>query len=118
MPEDNSEGCAPQVRVLGTQAWLCTKEILEECTGAGAAANYAGEDSVDPREISSELLVQRGGRLPPKHAPPGNSQESRQDERYNVASSRLATLLRFCRRPEQSAVDPLAEGEEGDAEEL
>ncbi|KAJ1153672.1 hypothetical protein NDU88_006431 [Pleurodeles waltl] len=34
--------------------------------------------------------------------------------RYKVASSRLATLLRFCRRP---AVDPLAEGEEGDAEE-
>ncbi|KAJ1197539.1 hypothetical protein NDU88_001396 [Pleurodeles waltl] len=38
--------------------------------------------------------------------------------RYNVASSRLATLLRFCRRPEQSAVDPLVEGEVGDAEEL
>ncbi|KAJ1084879.1 hypothetical protein NDU88_005025 [Pleurodeles waltl] len=38
--------------------------------------------------------------------------------RYNVAGSRLATLLRFCRRPEQSAVDPLVEGEEGDAEEL
>ncbi|KAJ1164930.1 hypothetical protein NDU88_005362 [Pleurodeles waltl] len=27
--------------------------------------------------------------------------------RYKVASSRLANLLRFCRRPEQSAVDPL-----------
>ncbi|KAJ1150290.1 hypothetical protein NDU88_003085 [Pleurodeles waltl] len=40
-PEDNSEGCALQVRVSGTQAWLCTKEILEECTGAGAAANHA-----------------------------------------------------------------------------
>ncbi|KAJ1168238.1 hypothetical protein NDU88_000185, partial [Pleurodeles waltl] len=39
-------------------------------------------------------------------------------KRYKVASSHLATLLRFCRRPEQSAVDPLAEGEEGDAEEL
>ncbi|KAJ1178880.1 hypothetical protein NDU88_004122 [Pleurodeles waltl] len=39
-------------------------------------------------------------------------------KRYKVASSRLATCLRFCRRPEQSAVDPLAEGEEGDAEEL
>ncbi|KAJ1148154.1 hypothetical protein NDU88_000992 [Pleurodeles waltl] len=37
---------------------------------------------------------------------------------YKVASSRLATLLWFCRRPEQSAVDPLAEGEEGNAEEL
>ncbi|KAJ1167295.1 hypothetical protein NDU88_007687 [Pleurodeles waltl] len=41
MPEDNSGGRALQVRVLGTQAWLCTKEILEECTGAGAAANHA-----------------------------------------------------------------------------
>ncbi|KAJ1183136.1 hypothetical protein NDU88_008306 [Pleurodeles waltl] len=40
-PEDNSEGCALQEGVSGTQAWLCTKEILEECTGAGAAANHA-----------------------------------------------------------------------------
>ncbi|KAJ1125658.1 hypothetical protein NDU88_004081 [Pleurodeles waltl] len=39
-------------------------------------------------------------------------------KRYKVASSGLAILLRFCRCPEQSAVDPLAEGEEGDAEEL
>ncbi|KAJ1108336.1 hypothetical protein NDU88_005712 [Pleurodeles waltl] len=39
-------------------------------------------------------------------------------KRYKVASSRLATLLWFCRRPKQSAVDPLAEGGEGDAEEL
>ncbi|KAJ1161817.1 hypothetical protein NDU88_002298 [Pleurodeles waltl] len=39
-------------------------------------------------------------------------------KRYKFASSRLATLLQFCRHPEQSAVDPLAEGEEGDAEEL
>ncbi|KAJ1187507.1 hypothetical protein NDU88_004282 [Pleurodeles waltl] len=41
MPEDNSGGRARQVRVLGTQAWLCTKEILEECTGAGVAAKHA-----------------------------------------------------------------------------
>ncbi|KAJ1118507.1 hypothetical protein NDU88_006698 [Pleurodeles waltl] len=116
-PEDNSEGCALQEGVSGTQAWLCTKEILEECTGAGAAANHAEEDSVDPREISSELLVQRGGRLPPEHAPPGNIEKAGRMKGYKVASSRLATLLRFCRRPEQSAVDPLAEGEEGDAEE-
>ncbi|KAJ1089757.1 hypothetical protein NDU88_002902 [Pleurodeles waltl] len=39
-------------------------------------------------------------------------------KRYKVAVVVFATLLRFCRRPEQSAVDPLAEGEEGDAEEL
>ncbi|KAJ1159028.1 hypothetical protein NDU88_011698 [Pleurodeles waltl] len=38
--------------------------------------------------------------------------------RYKVASSRHTTLLRFCRCPEQSAVDPLVEGEAGDAEEL
>ncbi|KAJ1085247.1 hypothetical protein NDU88_005380 [Pleurodeles waltl] len=42
----------------------------------------------------------------------------RQDQRYKVAVVVFATLLRFCRRPEQSAVDPLAEGEERDAEEL
>ncbi|KAJ1212890.1 hypothetical protein NDU88_000533 [Pleurodeles waltl] len=40
-PEDNSGGRELQVRVSGTQAWLCTKEILEECTGARAAANHA-----------------------------------------------------------------------------
>ncbi|KAJ1139680.1 hypothetical protein NDU88_006047 [Pleurodeles waltl] len=39
-------------------------------------------------------------------------------KRYKVAVVVFATLLRFCSRPEQSAVDPLAEGEEGDAEEL
>ncbi|KAJ1195069.1 hypothetical protein NDU88_004352 [Pleurodeles waltl] len=39
-------------------------------------------------------------------------------KRYKVAVVVFATLLRFCRRPEQSAVDPLAEGEERNAEEL
>ncbi|KAJ1128837.1 hypothetical protein NDU88_007209 [Pleurodeles waltl] len=39
-------------------------------------------------------------------------------KRYNVAVVVFATLLRFCRRPEQSAVDHLAEGEERSAEEL
>ncbi|KAJ1199579.1 hypothetical protein NDU88_003413 [Pleurodeles waltl] len=77
-----------------------------------------GEDSVNPREISSELLVQRGGRLPPQHAPPGKQTRRRLDQRYKVAVVVFATLLRFCRRPEQSAVDSLAEGEERDAEEL
>ncbi|KAJ1138410.1 hypothetical protein NDU88_004796 [Pleurodeles waltl] len=88
-PEDNSGSCALQ-----------------------------GDDSVDPREISSELLVQRGGRLPPEHAPPGKQSRRRQDQRYKVAVVVFATLLRFCRRPEQSAVDSLAEGEERDAEDL
>ncbi|KAJ1119469.1 hypothetical protein NDU88_007654 [Pleurodeles waltl] len=77
-----------------------------------------GEDSVDPREISSELLVQRGGRLPPQHASPGKQSRRRLDQRYKVAVVVFATLLRFCRRPEQSAVNSLAEGEERDAEEL
>ncbi|KAJ1190186.1 hypothetical protein NDU88_006924 [Pleurodeles waltl] len=39
-------------------------------------------------------------------------------KRYKDAVVVFATLWRFCRRPEQSAVDPLAEGEEGDAEDL
>ncbi|KAJ1089732.1 hypothetical protein NDU88_002877 [Pleurodeles waltl] len=39
-------------------------------------------------------------------------------KRYKVAVVVFATLLLFCRRPEQSAVDPLADGEEGNAEEL
>ncbi|KAJ1128930.1 hypothetical protein NDU88_007302 [Pleurodeles waltl] len=39
-------------------------------------------------------------------------------KRYKFAVVVFATLLWFCRRPEQSAVDPLAEGEERDAEEL
>ncbi|KAJ1118538.1 hypothetical protein NDU88_006729 [Pleurodeles waltl] len=82
------------------------------------AANRAGEDSVDPREISSELLVQRGGRLPPQHAPPGKQSRRRQDQRYRVAVVVFATMLQFCRLPSRSAVDSLAEGEERDAEEL
>ncbi|KAJ1090968.1 hypothetical protein NDU88_004096 [Pleurodeles waltl] len=40
-PDDNSGGRAMQARVPATQAWLCTKEILEECTGAGVAAKHA-----------------------------------------------------------------------------
>ncbi|KAJ1125786.1 hypothetical protein NDU88_004208 [Pleurodeles waltl] len=39
-PDDNSGGRAMQVRVPGTQAWPCTKEILGECTGAGVAAKH------------------------------------------------------------------------------
>ncbi|KAJ1091030.1 hypothetical protein NDU88_004158 [Pleurodeles waltl] len=40
-PEDNSGGRAMQLRVPWTQAWLCPKEILEKCTGAGVAAKHA-----------------------------------------------------------------------------
>ncbi|KAJ1115786.1 hypothetical protein NDU88_004008 [Pleurodeles waltl] len=41
---------------------------------------WQGEDSVDPREISSWIPVQGEGRQPSEHAPPGNSRESRRDE--------------------------------------
>ncbi|KAJ1152894.1 hypothetical protein NDU88_005668 [Pleurodeles waltl] len=37
-PEDNLEGRAMQVRVLWTQAWLCTKDFHRKCTEAGVAA--------------------------------------------------------------------------------
>ncbi|KAJ1217346.1 hypothetical protein NDU88_004940 [Pleurodeles waltl] len=77
-----------------------------------------GEDSVDPREISSELLVQRGGRLPPQHAQAGKQSRRRQDQRYRVAVVVFATMLQVCRLPARSAVDSLSEGEERDAEEL
>ncbi|KAJ1212940.1 hypothetical protein NDU88_000583 [Pleurodeles waltl] len=84
----------------------------------GRKLDQEGEDSVDPQEISSELLVQRGGRLPPQHAPPGKQSRRRQDQRYRVAVVVFATMLQFCRLPARSAVDSLAEGEERDAEEL
>ncbi|KAJ1143763.1 hypothetical protein NDU88_010068 [Pleurodeles waltl] len=77
-----------------------------------------GEDSVDPQEISSELLVQEGGRLPPEHAPPGNRRESWQDEAIQGCSNHLFYFVAVLQASEQSAVDPLAEGEERSAEEL
>ncbi|KAJ1125043.1 hypothetical protein NDU88_003482 [Pleurodeles waltl] len=125
-PETNLESRAMQVRVPWTQAWLCTKDFRRKCTGAGVAAKSRfpamqpseGEDSVDPREISSELLVQRGGRLPPQHAQAGKQSRRRQDQRYRVAVVVFATMLQVCRLPARSAVDSLSEGEEGDAEEL
>ncbi|KAJ1153802.1 hypothetical protein NDU88_006560 [Pleurodeles waltl] len=90
--------------------------------GTGNAAFWClrlqGEDSVDPREISSELLVQRGGRLPPQHAQAGKQSRRRQDQRYRVAVVVFATMLQVCRLPAWSAVVSLSEGEEGDAEEL
>ncbi|KAJ1106584.1 hypothetical protein NDU88_003985 [Pleurodeles waltl] len=91
--------------------------VAQEGPG-GRKLDQKGEDSVDPREISSELLVQRGGRLPPQHAPPGKQSRRRQDQRYRVAVVVFATMLQFCRLPARSAVDSLVEGEERDAEEL
>ncbi|KAJ1126624.1 hypothetical protein NDU88_005031 [Pleurodeles waltl] len=96
------------------QKWFPPKDSQQ----ALLAANRAGDDSVDPREISLALLVQRGGRLPPQHAPPGKQSRRRQDQRYRVAVVVFATMLQFCRLPARSAVDSLAEGEERDAEEL
>ncbi|KAJ1172095.1 hypothetical protein NDU88_003947 [Pleurodeles waltl] len=41
MPESNSVSWAMQDGVLGTQARLCTQEVLEKCPEAGAAAKNA-----------------------------------------------------------------------------
>ncbi|KAJ1167820.1 hypothetical protein NDU88_008208 [Pleurodeles waltl] len=40
-PETNLESRAMQVRVLWTQAWLCTKDFRRKCTEAGVAAKVA-----------------------------------------------------------------------------
>ncbi|KAJ1089804.1 hypothetical protein NDU88_002948 [Pleurodeles waltl] len=40
-PEDNLGGRAMQVRVLWTQAGLCTKDFRRKCTEAGVAAKFA-----------------------------------------------------------------------------
>ncbi|KAJ1183158.1 hypothetical protein NDU88_008327 [Pleurodeles waltl] len=65
-------------------------------------SSWCREEAGYPQSMHHLETVEKAGRM----------------KRYKVASSRLATLLQFCRRPEQSVVDPLAEGEEGDAEEL
>ncbi|KAJ1195737.1 hypothetical protein NDU88_005005 [Pleurodeles waltl] len=80
--------------------------------------HWQREDSVNPREISSQLLMQRGGRLPPWDAHQEKQSRRQQERRYNVEVVVLATLLQFFRLPARSAVGFLAEGEEGDAEEL
>ncbi|KAJ1205090.1 hypothetical protein NDU88_000525 [Pleurodeles waltl] len=113
-----------QLRVQRSFYWT---EEAEVSAGTKRARDFpfggriplaVGEDSVDPREISSELLVQRGGRLPPQHAQAGKQSRRRQDQRYRVAVVVFATMLQVCRLPARSAVDSLAEGEERDAEEL
>ncbi|KAJ1121292.1 hypothetical protein NDU88_009405 [Pleurodeles waltl] len=117
-PEDNSEGCALQEGVSGTPAWLCTKEILKECTGAGAAANHMGKIPSTHRRFHQSSWCREEAGYPQSMHHQETVEKAGRMGQYKVASSRLATLLQFCRRPEQSAVDPLAEGEEGDAEEL
>ncbi|KAJ1192536.1 hypothetical protein NDU88_001843 [Pleurodeles waltl] len=69
---------------------------------ATTKSSWCREEAGYPQSMHHLETVEKAGRM----------------RRYKVASSRLATLLRFCRHPEQSAVNPLLEGEEGDAEEL
>ncbi|KAJ1110155.1 hypothetical protein NDU88_007510 [Pleurodeles waltl] len=122
-PEDNLEGRAMQVtwtelldsRDLARRAERRPRGPVMQFFGA---CGCRGTILSDPREISSELLVRRGGRLPPQHAPSGKQSRRRQDQRYRVAVVVFATLLQFCRFPARSAVDSLAEGEERDAEEV
>ncbi|KAJ1108333.1 hypothetical protein NDU88_005709 [Pleurodeles waltl] len=56
----------------------------------------------DPQSMHHQETVENAGRM----------------RRYNIAGSRLATLLRFCRRPGAVSSRSLVEVEEGDAEEL
>ncbi|KAJ1153799.1 hypothetical protein NDU88_006557 [Pleurodeles waltl] len=56
----------------------------------------------DPQIMQNQETVEKAGRM----------------KRYNVAGSRLANLLRFCRRPGAVSGRSLVEVEEGDAEEL
>ncbi|KAJ1106668.1 hypothetical protein NDU88_004069 [Pleurodeles waltl] len=70
--------------------------------GRSLQCSWCREEAGYPQSMHHLETVKKAGRM----------------RRYKVASSRPATLLRFCRRPEQSAFDPLVQGEEGDAEEL
>ncbi|KAJ1171684.1 hypothetical protein NDU88_003542 [Pleurodeles waltl] len=56
----------------------------------------------DPQSMHHQETVEKASRM----------------RRYNVAGSRLATSLRFCRRPGAVSGRSLAEVEEGSAEEL
>ncbi|KAJ1125006.1 hypothetical protein NDU88_003447 [Pleurodeles waltl] len=94
-----------QVRVPGTPASGCTKDFRRKCTGAGEVAKVAktnnavwrGEARTYLHQTSTEESLDRGGHL---------------DSLAGFMGPRSSSL------PAQSAVDFLAEGEEGDAEEL
>ncbi|KAJ1142974.1 hypothetical protein NDU88_009286 [Pleurodeles waltl] len=77
-----------------------------------------GEDSVDPREIFQSSWCKKEAGYPKSMHHQETVEKASRMKRYKVAVVVFATLLRFCRRPEQSAVDLLAEGEERDEEEL
>ncbi|KAJ1156953.1 hypothetical protein NDU88_009669 [Pleurodeles waltl] len=71
--ESNSASWAMQDGMLGTQARLCTKEVLEKCTEAGAAANHAvhwfavwrGEAKTYIHRIWTEVPLNCGRHLDP-----------------------------------------------------
>ncbi|KAJ1146755.1 hypothetical protein NDU88_013015 [Pleurodeles waltl] len=60
-----------QVRVPGTQAWLCTKDFRRKCTGAGEVAKVAkinnavwrGEARTYLHQTWTEESLDRGGHL-------------------------------------------------------
>ncbi|KAJ1098414.1 hypothetical protein NDU88_003525 [Pleurodeles waltl] len=83
-----------------------------------ASADKTGKiPSIQGRFLQSSWCKKEAGYPQSMHHQETGEKAGRM-KRYKVAVVVFATLLRFCRRPEQSAVDPLAEGEEGDAEEL
>ncbi|KAJ1206267.1 hypothetical protein NDU88_001676 [Pleurodeles waltl] len=82
------------------------------------ACGYRGKiPSTHWRILQSSWYKKEAGYLWSMHKQETGEKAGRM-KRYKVAVVVFATLLRFCRRPEQSAVDPLAEGEERSAEEL
>ncbi|KAJ1118498.1 hypothetical protein NDU88_006689 [Pleurodeles waltl] len=57
-PETNLESRAMQVRVLCTQAWLCTKDFRRKCTGAGVACKVAVPSNAAQRGEARTYLHQ------------------------------------------------------------
>ncbi|KAJ1178927.1 hypothetical protein NDU88_004168 [Pleurodeles waltl] len=58
--ETNLESRAMQVRVLWTQAWLCTKDFRRKCTGAGVAAK-SRFPAMQPSEVRQGLTSTKLG---------------------------------------------------------
>ncbi|KAJ1098374.1 hypothetical protein NDU88_003485 [Pleurodeles waltl] len=87
---------------LGRRIGYQERGKIPSTHGRFLQSSWCREEAGYPQSMHHLKTVEKAGRM----------------KRYKVASSRLDTLLRFCRRPEHSAVDPLAEGEEGDGEEI
>ncbi|KAJ1147067.1 hypothetical protein NDU88_013314 [Pleurodeles waltl] len=64
-PETNLESRAMQVRVPWTQAWLCTKDFRQKCTGAGVAAKVAVPSNAAQRAVTPPKVV-KGQKKSPK----------------------------------------------------